>query len=347
MVQREALLRNTGQVVVQHHNPALLRAQRLDVFVMQGAGHHDQAITASLHQELDAVLGLLAFIAQAHAEGHHHVQACGAQLGVDDLQDRRVKGAAQDRYIDADHLAGAGQQRARRMRRAKSQFVDRLLHLFKRGWRHRTFAADYAGGGAQTYARQAGYVFDSGHWNPFLLITSSRAYLKRPPNQSACHCPGRTTKRVVHQSRMRPVSSGASARLPLQDAGQLLARRNPATPRGGTPIGSTSVTPAHAASRRQPAKYAQGAHPTRLCVHSPPAAGSPHRTAAGRRLQTCRRHRFRPQSGFMAGAPRKPATNRLAGRSYTSLGRADLLDLPRPHHDNAAGQCHRLDPGRE
>jgi hypothetical protein len=46
---------------------------------------------------------------------------------------------------------------------------------------------------------------------------------------------------------------------------------------------------------------------------------------------------------FMAGLPMKPATNRLAGRSYNSSGAADLLDVAGVHDDDAVAHGHGLD----
>jgi len=88
MVGREALVGNAGIGVVEHHPLALAHAERGDVALLQRAGHHNQAVAAALHQELDAVDGLAAGVAQVDAERHNHVQAGGAQFGVDQLQDR-------------------------------------------------------------------------------------------------------------------------------------------------------------------------------------------------------------------------------------------------------------------
>jgi hypothetical protein len=46
---------------------------------------------------------------------------------------------------------------------------------------------------------------------------------------------------------------------------------------------------------------------------------------------------------FIAGEPMKLATNRLPGRSYSSSGRADLLDDAVVHHDDLVGHGHGLD----
>ena len=45
---------------------------------------------------------------------------------------------------------------------------------------------------------------------------------------------------------------------------------------------------------------------------------------------------------FIAGEPMKPATNLLAGRRYSSNGRADLLHEAVLHHDDAIAEGHGL-----
>ena len=127
---------------------------RLAARALLDHGHRDIAVIAGPNALIDNVARVDGFMHELLAEGldtdkvwiaesDHHVQAGGAQFGVNDLQDRRVEGARQHRDIDAHHAAGAGQQGARRVRRAKSQLVDRLAHAFKRGRRHRTLAADH------------------------------------------------------------------------------------------------------------------------------------------------------------------------------------------------------------
>ena len=50
-----------------------------------------------------------------------------------------------------------------------------------------------------------------------------------------------------------------------------------------------------------------------------------------------------PGRVFMGGVPMNWATNRLAGASYTSCGRAHLLQAPVGHDGDAVGHRHGLD----
>jgi hypothetical protein len=60
--------------LVDHHHLGLERPQRHEVLILHRVAHHDQAIAAALDQEVQAIDGLVARIAVADAERHHHVQ---------------------------------------------------------------------------------------------------------------------------------------------------------------------------------------------------------------------------------------------------------------------------------
>jgi hypothetical protein len=113
------------------HQARALRPQGLDVVGAERGVQHDHAVAAAFEQDADTLDRLGARVLAADAEGDHHVQAGAAQFGVDDLQDRGVEGAGQQRDIDADHAAGPVQQRARRVRRPVAERIDRLLHPFE------------------------------------------------------------------------------------------------------------------------------------------------------------------------------------------------------------------------
>ena len=242
MVDREALLRDVGEIVVQRDDQAPLGAQGRDVFVEQGAGHHDQAVAAALDQEFDALDRLVAGVAQADAEGDHHVQAGGAQFGVDNLKDRGVEGAGQHRDVDANHPAGTGQQGARRVRGPEAQLVDRLAHAFERGRRYRALAAHYARGGAETYSRQPRYVLDCRHRDSYPINALIKPTAKHTASACGWHPPfiaaPRFQDRTAKHGRCRwrsapPGRSRAAARHARCTTAP--GRRSRATPPGGYP----------------------------------------------------------------------------------------------------------------
>ena len=163
MVGREALVLDAVEVAVQHDDLARRRAEGLEVFVLHRVGQHDEAVAVAVQQEAHAVVGLDALVLDAFAEGHHHVQALGTQHRVDDAQDGRVVGAAQEGDVDPDQLGRAGAQRARRLRGAELQLGDDLAHPLGRGRRDGTVSADDARRGAHTHAGQPRYILDRCH----------------------------------------------------------------------------------------------------------------------------------------------------------------------------------------
>lgn len=144
VVDREALIGNLGDAVVQQYQPALLGPEHVDVFFLQRAAHDDQAVAAAVKQELDAFSGLAPLVAEPHAEGQHHVQIGGPQFGIDHLQHGRVKRAGEYRNVHAYHLAIARKQGPRRMRRAEFELLDGFFYPGHGGRRDRTLPADDA-----------------------------------------------------------------------------------------------------------------------------------------------------------------------------------------------------------
>mmetsp|Transcript_51689 Transcript_51689/g.121282 ORF Transcript_51689/g.121282 Transcript_51689/m.121282 type:complete len:240 (+) Transcript_51689:1119-1838(+) len=144
MVGAEALRLDAGELAVQHDHLAGGRAHRLDVGRLDGVGQHDEAVAVAVEQEAHAVVGFDTLVRAAFAEGHHHVQALGAQREVDGAQDLHVEAAAQEGDVDPDQARPAGAQRACRLRGPEVELGDDLAHPLGRGRRDRTVAADDA-----------------------------------------------------------------------------------------------------------------------------------------------------------------------------------------------------------
>ena len=101
------------------------------------------------------------------------------------------------------------------------------------------------------------------------------------------------------------------------------AVRRAAGPRGGCPIVDL---------RRRASASARPASPERN------ALAVAQRRGPGRRPAT-----RRPRSTFIAGLPRKVATNRLAGRSYSAIGVSICWIIAILQHHDALAERHRLD----